>query len=93
MIDDNHFVGNASAVCERKDKIKYFISDCGNSSSSGGDEPEIQCNCCTLCCNDENTTCNDAEWLGNQESIWETGYNRIKWEFEAGDVSRLSDRM
>lgn len=88
LIDKNRFHGNASVMCDRLDKINYFISDCASDPVSSDDE-EIQCECCTLCCHDENVTCNDEEWLGNHDSIWESGYNRWKWEFESGLVSPL----
>jgi hypothetical protein len=90
LIDDNSFHGNTSAMCNRLDKINFFVSDCASDpASSGIDAAEIQCECCTLCCHDENVTCNDAEWLGNHESMWESGYTRWKWEFESGSVSPI----
>jgi len=91
LIDDNQFEGNADIICARKDKIEYFIADCASNPETSSDVVEIRCDCCTLCCHDQNATCNDAEWLGNQESIWENGYGRVKWEFEAGEISLLND--
>jgi hypothetical protein len=44
-----------------------------------------------LCCFDSNTTCNDDEWLGHHEGIWEFGYERVRWDFEKGAVSPLID--
>jgi hypothetical protein len=77
-------------MCNRFDKINYFVADCASdSSASTSDDAEIQCECCTLCCNDENVTCNDEEWMGNHESMWENGYTRWKWEFESGTVSPI----
>ena len=54
-------------------------------------DAEIECSCCTLCCSDENTTCNDSEWLANHGGIWETGYTRVKYDFDEGMVSPLVD--
>jgi hypothetical protein len=86
LIDDNNFKGNTSAMCSRLDKINYFVADCASSETTGA---EIQCDCCTLCCRDENVTCNDSDWLGNHESMWENGYTRWTWEFESGSVSPI----
>ena len=86
MIDDNEFKGNTSAMCNRLDRINYFVADCASDDAGG---TEIQCDCCTLCCRDDNVSCNDAEWLGNHESQWESGYTRWEWEFESGSVSPL----
>lgn len=38
---------------------------------------------------DENTTCNDSEWIANHGGIWETGYTRVKYDFDEGMVSPL----
>lgn len=97
LIDDNNFEGSVNVLCERSDKIKYFIADCAsrNVSGDGGlfdpEYPEVLCDCCTLCCNDGNETCNDSEWLGNHEGIWESGYDRWTWEFQAGKIGPLYD--
>ena len=74
-------------MCNRLDKINHFVADCASDNTG---EAEITCDCCTLCCNDENVTCNDSEWLGNHESMWENGYTRWTWEFESGSVSPLN---
>ena len=87
LIDDNDLKGNTSDMCNRFDKINYFVADCATNSSEGS--PEIQCECCTLCCKDENVTCNDEEWLGSHESMWENGYTRWSWTFESGSVTPL----
>lgn len=89
LIDDNTFSGDADAICARSDTIKFFVADC---ASDAGIEAEIDCECCTLCCRDENTTCNDQEWLGNHEGIWENSYSRWQWDFgAAGTVSPMID--
>ena len=94
LIDDNNLTGDANAMCSkyRADEINFFVADCGTSNGLFGPKAvEIQCDCCSLCCHDENVTCNDAEWLGNQESMWENGYNRWQWKFESGSVGPLTD--
>lgn len=47
---------------------------------------EIECECCTLCCMDENTTCNDDEWMGHHEGAWQFGYERVYWDFEENGI-------
>ena len=87
LIDDNALTGNTDAMCAHT--ITHFVSDCASSITSY--DAEIECSCCTLCCSDENTTCNDREWLGNHGGIWETGYIRVKYDFDEGMVSPLVD--
>jgi len=81
-IDDNDLTGNVSdTFCEGENggdlagSLDVLYSDCG------GDEPQIMCPCCTLCCNDEYTTCNDDELLANFDPIWEVMYSRQYWYF------------
>jgi len=83
LIDENSLTGNTDAMCAHE--ITHFTADC----FTGGSSVEIQCDCCTLCCFDENVTCNDSEWLGNHGGIWETGYNRVTWDFDDGFISPL----
>ena len=85
LIDDNDLSGNTNDICVHE--ITYFVADCGGSRNVNGMEIEIECSCCTLCCLDTNITCNDSEWLGNHEGMWETGYNRVKWVFDDGMIS------
>jgi len=79
LIDDNDLTGNTDEMCAHD--IKYFIADCGN-STGGTLGAEVNCTCCTQCCADVNSTCNDDEWLGNHQGTWELGYNRIYWDFD-----------
>lgn len=90
------------------DRITHFVSDCASNSSTsataapgsigGWDDPvivsgaEMECECCTLCCMDEDTTCNDAEWIAHHEGTWQSGYERFYWDFEEnGIISEVSD--
>ena len=55
------------------------IADCG------GDNPEIECNgaCCTCCEDgDEKLECQDHDWLGNLDPIWEHGFGRLTFDFD-----------
>ncbi|KAL3815756.1 hypothetical protein ACHAXA_008806 [Cyclostephanos tholiformis] len=83
LIDDNRLTGDTSAIC--KHDIKFFISDCSKNSMNVS---EIVCDCCTLCCRDENVTCNDADWLASTEGMWEFGYDRVFWLFGNDGIRR-----
>ena len=88
-MDGNSLTGNTEEMCQHT--LMHFVADCG-SETGDFDMPidiELECECCTQCCWDEDTTCNDSEWLGNHKGIWEYGYSRVSWDFEDGDVSPL----
>jgi len=89
LIDNNELTGDTDAMCAHD--ITHFIADCVNNTNSslGALGAEIACPCCTLCCLDEDASCNDAEWLGNHVAIKELGYDkRMFWDFEdAGVIS------
>jgi len=107
LIDDNSFKGDTAPVCESRgvDRITHFVSDCASNSSTSapaaspffggwGDSllVEIECECCTLCCADKDTTCNDDEWIAHHEGSWKSGYERVYWDFEEnGIVSEMTD--
>lgn len=107
LIDDNSFKGDTAPVCESRgfDRITHFVSDCASNSSTsatnasgaigGWEDPllaEIECECCTLCCMDKDTTCNDDEWIAHHEGAWQFGYERVYWDFEEnGIISQLTD--
>jgi hypothetical protein len=79
LLDGNSFHGNANVICESdKVKPKYFISDC---YPRDGEPPEIDCRCCTTCCEDGNTECNNKEWTSNVDPEWEYGYVRPFYTF------------
>lgn len=86
LLDDNELTGDTNDMCEHE--IEFFTSDCSEDAPTGA---EIDCKCCTLCCADENVTCNDAEWMANHEGIWETQYQRIFWNFEDKSISPYID--
>jgi len=92
------------------DRMTHFVSDCSSNSSTfataapgsigGWEDPilpvsaEIECECCTLCCFDADTTCNEDEWMGHDEGAWQSGYERVYWDFEEnGIVSELTDKI
>jgi len=68
-----NFCDNIIGTREKSDIV--FTSDCG------GSLPELQCSCCTECCED-GAVCNDgSDFLANHDLIWEHGYNRLQFEF------------
>jgi hypothetical protein len=76
LIDGNNITGGADWICNDDTvNITYFVSDCL------GPVPEIECDCCQLCCNDNNVTCNNFDWHVNLDPIWEYGYSRVNYEF------------
>lgn len=82
LIDDNTLTGNTDEICVYE--LEHFISDCASGTDGEGSlfDAELSCSCCTLCCSDANTTCNDEEWLGNAEGIWEFSFERVRWDFD-----------
>ena len=76
LLDKNSFVGDADVVCKTNPNgIDTFVSDC----KSG-----FECDCCTLCCDDNDRTCNAYDWKGNLDPIWEYQYQRGRDAFELG---------
>jgi len=76
LFDENSLTGNATFVCEGKNiGATYFVGDCE------GPVSEIVCDCCQLCCNDSNSTCNNYLWTANLDPIWEYGFDREVYQF------------
>eukprot|EP00339_Tiarina_fusa_P013090 CAMPEP_0116998386 /NCGR_PEP_ID=MMETSP0472-20121206/1476_1 /TAXON_ID=693140 ORGANISM="Tiarina fusus, Strain LIS" /NCGR_SAMPLE_ID=MMETSP0472 /ASSEMBLY_ACC=CAM_ASM_000603 /LENGTH=700 /DNA_ID=CAMNT_0004697523 /DNA_START=165 /DNA_END=2267 /DNA_ORIENTATION=- len=74
LLDGNNLSGNADVVCnDPLIELGYFSSDC-----LGPDE-EFECSCCTVCCHDTNTTCNNFAWTLNLDAIWEYGHSRVRY--------------
>jgi Leucine-rich repeat (LRR) protein len=66
-IDDNQIEGNADPVCaDQPPKLDIFTSDCG----SGG----FECPCCSNCCDDPNSSCNDEDKVPENDISWKHGY-------------------
>jgi hypothetical protein len=51
--EENELMGKVpDGLCRTVDEEEIdFWSDCG------GDSPEVNCECCSMCCNDEATEC------------------------------------
>eukprot|EP00521_Asterionellopsis_glacialis_P010357 CAMPEP_0195307844 /NCGR_PEP_ID=MMETSP0707-20130614/37920_1 /TAXON_ID=33640 /ORGANISM="Asterionellopsis glacialis, Strain CCMP134" /LENGTH=789 /DNA_ID=CAMNT_0040372097 /DNA_START=216 /DNA_END=2582 /DNA_ORIENTATION=- len=83
LLDDNNLEGDTEGIfCNGTefslDKLEEFYSDCGPGDSSSP-SPQVNCPCCTLCCDEADTTCNDDELLANYEPMWERGFGRAEW--------------
>jgi Leucine-rich repeat (LRR) protein len=52
-------------------------------------DSEVDCPCCTLCCKDsdsQNDACNNNEWYGEMDPIWDNKYTRMAYIFNEGDI-------
>ena len=90
LLDGNDLFGNTKELCAADGpKLKHFTSDCypGLNNERG---PEVECRCCTLCCNDENKDCNDHDWTSSYDLKAEYGYIRTSYEFTL-DENKLKE--
>lgn len=74
LLDANNFTGDGNPVCAQRE-LAFFVTDCA------GGNPEVDCECCNLCCSDDNPSCNDLDWTVNLDPIWEYGFNRHVYRF------------
>lgn len=80
LLDGNSISGNANVICQDSAiNIGYFIADCY--PGLNGEKPEIECRCCTQCCTDQDSTCNDKQWTSTLDPEYEYGYIRSKYSF------------
>eukprot|EP00529_Nitzschia_sp_RCC80_P009838 CAMPEP_0113492902 /NCGR_PEP_ID=MMETSP0014_2-20120614/28316_1 /TAXON_ID=2857 /ORGANISM="Nitzschia sp." /LENGTH=772 /DNA_ID=CAMNT_0000386749 /DNA_START=150 /DNA_END=2468 /DNA_ORIENTATION=- /assembly_acc=CAM_ASM_000159 len=76
LLDGNDLTGTTAVICNNPTiNITNFVTDCGEPN------PEISCPCCSLCCSDNNVTCNNFDWTVNLDPIWEYGYRRVVYSF------------
>ncbi|CAB9523465.1 serine threonine-protein kinase BRI1-like [Seminavis robusta] len=65
-MDDNSIGGNANPICaDVPPNLDIFTSDCSST--------DFKCECCSNCCDDPNSSCNDAKLPENDVS-WKHGY-------------------
>ena len=80
LLDSNSITGNANVICESENvKPTFFVSDCY--PGQNGERPEIECRCCSTCCTDEDTSCNNQSWTNNFDPVWEYGFLRKNYRF------------
>jgi len=76
LLDGNSITGNADSICGTAAiNTTAFVADCGTLT------PEIECSCCSLCCDDSDSTCNNVDWRVNLDGIWEYDFQRVVYSF------------
>lgn len=76
LLDGNEITGTADSICaSTMINTTFFSADCGEP------DPELECSCCHLCCNDNNSTCNNFDWRVNLDGIWEYDFQRVIYSF------------
>ena len=76
LLEQNNLAGGAEAVCNSDDfNLIYFVSDC---------DDEFTCDCCSLCCNSDDITCNAGYWNARVDPIWEHGFKRDRYKYDFG---------
>lgn len=77
VIDKNDLMGGASNLCPLKLKaLTVFISDCN----------EVNCTCCTLCCSDAQSSCDNSTWFSQQDPVINYQYERVAYKFNQDDI-------
>jgi len=84
LLDGNDLTGGTREICDAKE-LSHFTSDCYPSMKSEAG-PEVNCHCCTLCCNDENPECNDRSWTSSYDPKNRYGYIRPAYEFSLDEA-------
>ena len=78
-MDKNKLNGTADAICDDPAmNIAQFSSDC---APRAGGKIKLTCDCCSICCHDSDTSCNNLEWTANLDPIWEYGFGRRSYQF------------
>jgi hypothetical protein len=84
FLDRNDLSGSLAPLCELpifhqpvgdNDGMELLIADCN------GEDPEIECTCCTVCCSDDDPNCHAYTAIPNVDPIWEYNYNRLEFTF------------
>jgi Leucine-rich repeat (LRR) protein len=91
LMEQNQFQGDAAPICNATlFKVGTFVADCGqetgNSTAGNLTTGKITCSCCSMCCDAGDTECNNWDWKGNLDPIWEYGYRRRRYSYDLGPV-------
>jgi Leucine-rich repeat (LRR) protein len=81
LLDDNKLTSGTTTICQKlwpSGFLKTFIADC--------DELTDECECCSTCCRDAETSCNDVVWFSDLDPIAEGNYERSQYVFKDADV-------
>ena len=91
LLDDNDLSGTTNAICAGQEMTHSITGNSGNTvnpllffSADCKNAGEIACSCCTVCCEDDDPTCNAGEWDAGFDPIWEYGYERYRHSFDMG---------
>lgn len=81
LLDGNNLTGQTAGFCtsSTSQELSHFTTDCY--PGSAGAKPEVDCRCCSLCCNDENIHCNNKDWTANYDPKSMYGYIRPAYDF------------
>jgi len=89
LLDGNDLEGSANGICLSPvgPKLEHFVTDC-YSGKNDDEKPEIECRCCTLCCNDNNPDCNNKSWEVDNNSKYKSmlGYIRADYNFDLDEA-------
>ena len=80
LLDGNSLTGNANAICDSTSaEPSVFIADCY--PGKNGERPEVECRCCTQCCSDDDSSCNNKKWTSNYDPSYKYGFERQSYKF------------
>jgi hypothetical protein len=80
LLDSNNLSGKTNEICMAKTNFQHFITDCYPSPNMEKG-PEVDCRCCTMCCNDQIPSCNDKDWSSSYDPSYRYGYIRPAYDF------------
>eukprot|EP00535_Pseudo-nitzschia_heimii_P011304 CAMPEP_0197192880 /NCGR_PEP_ID=MMETSP1423-20130617/25947_1 /TAXON_ID=476441 /ORGANISM="Pseudo-nitzschia heimii, Strain UNC1101" /LENGTH=707 /DNA_ID=CAMNT_0042645877 /DNA_START=84 /DNA_END=2207 /DNA_ORIENTATION=- len=80
LLDGNNLSGKTNEICQSNQNLQHFITDCFPSMNMETG-PEVDCRCCTMCCNDEALSCNDKDWTSSYDPSYAYGYIRPAYDF------------
>lgn len=96
VFDDDPVVTSPPAVARNNDEVGGEAPDgglgqFGNDGNNGRSRRrmvggQIGCSCCTICCDPGDSQCNNWDWKGNLDPIWEHGYKRRRYSYDLGPV-------
>jgi Leucine-rich repeat (LRR) protein len=91
LLNNNTLTGPTTVVCSPTlPALSIFIADCKDPSLTGNSQLdeffELDCPCCTKCCSDGVSGCNNEEWYGEFDPIWEYKYARRAYSFNEDKV-------
>lgn len=91
LLNNNTLTGPTNGVCSPTlPALSVFIADCKDPTLPGNpllDEFfELNCPCCTKCCSDSVSGCNNEDWYGELDPIWEYKYARRAYSFNEDNI-------